>query len=123
LAGTQLALALHESFGIWLSGQYQHEMDGDQTSKTLLLGSGLSFDMYPLISFPLGIGAHYKLQYSLEENIDPWHYFGGGVYLTGRQNLVLGLEGQATLFSVSSGDTKILDFFGIEGAIKLYYYW
>jgi hypothetical protein len=123
LAGTQLALALHESFGIWINGQYQHEMDGDVTTKTLILGSGLSFDMDPLIGFPLGFGAHYKLEYSLEDHIDPWHYFGGGVYITGRQNVVLGLEGQASMFSISSDDTKIVDLFGFEGAVKLYYYW
>jgi hypothetical protein len=117
--GTQIALALHDSLGLWLSAKYAHAFKDDGGTGTVITGSGLSFDLHPLIRVPLGLVGYYQLEQGLEDTDEPLHYFGAGVFISGRDNLALGIEGAVMMANYND----ILKVNAYQAAFKMRYYW
>jgi hypothetical protein len=117
--GAQAAFAINDSFGIWANAEFQHLRKDDLGDNAIIAGSGLSLDLYPSVSVPLGLIGYYQMEQGFEEGDKPEHQFGGGLFITGRENLSLGLEAAVQM----SEQNDIMKTFALIAAFKMRYYW
>ena len=121
--GTQFAVAPHESLGVGVSAAYlwsrtETGSDPETDNHSLETGLNVSFDLVPLVDFPLGLLAYYSMRYTHEDDGTPIHKLGFGLFYTDRSPLVLGLVEQIEL---SSRETASMTIYST--LLRLRYYW
>lgn len=119
--GVQSAVAFHKTFGAYMSLNYIGSMpiSGGEWGSTLDLGFALSYDINPVTNIPLGLLMFYQIEKPFQEGMKMQHLFGGGLFYTGRKNLVLGTEIEATLSKPMEGVSQLL----LIGNFRLAYLW
>jgi len=101
-----------------------NQESGARDSSGLSLAALLSFDLEPLIRWPVGFQGSYRSDFPVGDNgIFEVDQASVGVYYTRRVHLALGLEGIWRHGAVRPGVTPDLTADSTTAAIQFRYYW
>ena len=121
--GLQMALALHPVIGLWASGRYVYvdrEVGGQgSASDELEAGVAASVDLAPATPVPIGLLASVVTRDSFKKGSSGTTTVGAGLFYTGREELVLGVELSVGRDTLDSG----IQMAGYLGIFRLRYYW
>jgi hypothetical protein len=122
-AGLAGAFALAPSLGLTANARYEHTF-GDQSALTrqdsFMGAAALDLDLRRLTPVPLGLLAAYQVIVPFNTGRDElWQYVNGGLFYTGRDQLVLGLEMGLRRFPQRSRITSD----GLTAQVVCRYYW
>jgi hypothetical protein len=128
--GPSFAWAPTPAFGFVAEARYvwmrriSNQESGARDSSGLSLAALLSFDLEPLIRWPVGFQAAYRSDFPVGDNgifeVDQASF---GVFYTRRVHLALGLEGIWRHGAVRPGVTPSLTADSTTAAIQFRYYW
>jgi len=116
--GAEAAWALFDFLGSYGMIIYKYEFP-PADSNILTPGIGISFDMFPLLKFPFGIGLNYKAAVDIEDLRYPTHNLGVGLFVTGRENILIGLEIIGNVNNIEN----IFIVSGLNAVFRIRYYW
>jgi hypothetical protein len=118
------AITLARPLGLALNARYQHTFGdrGPLTIEDAFVGAAaLDFDFGRISAVPVGLLAAYQVivPFNAEDRDQLWHYLDAGVYYTGRDQLVLGLQVGLRRFPQRARITSE----GAIGQVVSRYYW
>jgi hypothetical protein len=118
-AGVHAAYTVCRSIGMWGSISFKHSMTADPDTDQLVPGIGISVDLNPLFTIPVGLDTNYRVEITIADTGYPTHHMVLGLFVTGRTNFICGIEGDVYLRNIDD----ILIISGIQCAFRMRYFW
>jgi hypothetical protein len=123
-AGASAAWAPLPALGLQLMGRYEHafrEQSPLQSRDALVGAAAADLDFLSFTPLPLGLLIAYQITapFGESDRTDLSHYFDGGLFYTGRRDLVLGIEGSVRRFPQRAR----VDSDAVLASVVVRYYW
>jgi len=118
--GFALAFSPYKMIGLLTSLRFpMAKPDGGAFGNAVSYGIVLSLDISTVAPVPIAFTGMYGFEKGFEQGARLQHFFGGGLFYSGRRNLALGVEANVSKSSPEAGIDQML----ILAQVALRYYW
>jgi hypothetical protein len=122
--GLSGAYAPLPSLGIQAMARYEHtfrERSTLEREDAFIGAAAVDFDFRAISRVPIGLLVAYQFAtpFGQEDRTDLWHYLNGGIFYTGKRELVLGLETSFRRFP----QRELVESEAIVANVVIRYYW
>jgi len=120
--GLRAAVGVNRTFGLFANAGLDYDgavSGGVPSATTVQFGAGLSIDLNPGLSVPIGFLVAYEYETAVDSSSIDRHTVSAGIFYTGRPHLQLGLEAQGAFYPVSGFDSVSQGL----GEVTVRYFW